>query len=117
MLGASAQNVIEVQVDRYPGHEDVIVERKFVGTSDGQWAKSPYNLRSRMCDEDARLRQAARQLILSDVQELDGVRYELSHQGAVQHYESLFSQAFRLEMVSGRLGVTYVDPTGFPVRR
>ncbi|MFG3082957.1 RHS repeat-associated core domain-containing protein [Streptomyces parvulus] len=101
----------EVHVDGGPTN-GWIMEAKFTGGRDGEWAKSVYNPRNDFYNEAKITDQAAKLLKLNEEMGGKGVRYAISNEAGAAHFRELLGSHFPEAMASGTLAVFHVPGNG-----
>lgn len=98
-----------IQVDGGPTLTNgYLVEAKFTGGEESQWAGSPYNPANGMFDVDKRVQQVQRLLDLNYALGGRGVRFVASNQMSTLFFRAFFSEWFPDQMRDGTLAVYHV---------
>ncbi|MFD7767760.1 RHS repeat-associated core domain-containing protein [Streptomyces sp. NPDC059787] len=101
----------EVHVDGGPAH-GWIMEAKFTGGRESEWAKSAYNPESSLYNEKKITDQAAKLMELNDGLGGKGVRYAISNAAGAAHFRQLLGTHFPEAIASGKLAVFHVPGNG-----
>lgn len=100
-----------VHGDGGPAH-GWIMEAKFTGGRESEWAKFAYNPESSLYNEKKITDQAAKLMELNDGLGGKGVRYALSNAAGAAHFRQLLGTHFPEAIVSGELAVFHVPGNG-----
>ncbi|MFB7075614.1 RHS repeat-associated core domain-containing protein, partial [Streptomyces sp. NPDC056290] len=100
-----------VHVDGGPAH-GWIMEAKFTGGRESEWAKSAYNPESSLYNEKKITDQATKLMELNDGLGGKGVRYAISNAAGAAHFRQLFGTNFPEAVASGKLAVFHVPGNG-----
>ncbi|MFJ3665619.1 RHS repeat-associated core domain-containing protein [Streptomyces sp. NPDC090106] len=89
-----------------------IMEAKFTGGRESEWAKSAYNPESSLYNEQKITDQAAKLLKLNEEIGGKGVRYAISNEAGAAHFRDVLSTHFPEAMENGTLSVFHVPGNG-----
>ncbi|WP_224297230.1 RHS repeat-associated core domain-containing protein [Streptomyces olivaceus] len=101
----------EVHVDGGPTN-GWIMEAKFTGGRESEWAKSAYNPESSLYNEAKITDQAAKLLKLNEELGGNGVRYAISNEAGAAHFREVLGGNFPEAMADGTLSVFHVPGNG-----
>ncbi|MFB7498424.1 RHS repeat-associated core domain-containing protein [Streptomyces sp. NPDC056161] len=101
----------EVHVDGGPAH-GWIMEAKFTGGKEKEWAKSAYNPESEFYSEEKITSQAGKLLDLNDGLGGKGVRYAISNESGAAHFREVLGKHFPDAIANGTLAVFHVPGNG-----
>jgi RHS repeat-associated protein len=101
----------EVHVDGGPAN-GWIMEAKFTGGRESEWAKSAYNPESSFYNESKITDQAAKLLKLNEELGGKGVRYAISNEAGAAHFREVLATNFPEQMAAGTLAVFHVPGNG-----
>ncbi|MFE6361950.1 DUF6531 domain-containing protein [Streptomyces sp. NPDC057806] len=101
----------EVHVDGGPTN-GWIMEAKFTGGRESEWAKSAYNPESSFYKEQKITDQAAKLLKLNEEMGGKGVRYAISNEAGAAHFREVLGTHFPEAMANGTLAVFHVPGNG-----
>ncbi|MFJ8699808.1 RHS repeat-associated core domain-containing protein [Streptomyces ardesiacus] len=101
----------EVHVDGGPTN-GWIMEAKFTGGRESEWAKSAYNPESSLYNETKITDQAAKLLKLNEELGGKGVRYAISNEAGAAHFREVLGTNFPEAMANGTLAVFHVPGNG-----
>jgi RHS repeat-associated protein len=89
-----------------------IMEAKFTGGRESEWAKSAYNPESSLYNEKKITDQAAKLLQMNEELGGKGVRYAISNQAGAAHFREVLGTHFPEAMANGTLAVFHVPGNG-----
>ncbi|MFJ7331866.1 RHS repeat-associated core domain-containing protein [Streptomyces sp. NPDC101116] len=89
-----------------------IMEAKFTGGRESEWAKSAYNPESSLYNEKKITDQAAKLLQMNEELGGKGVRYAISNEAGAAHFRDVLGTHFPEAMANGTLAVFHVPGNG-----
>ncbi|MFE1247707.1 RHS repeat-associated core domain-containing protein [Streptomyces sp. NPDC058735] len=89
-----------------------IMEAKFTGGRESEWAKSAYNPESSLYNEKKITDQAAKLLQMNEELGGKGVRYAISNEAGAAHFREVLGTHFPEAMANGTLAVFHVPGNG-----
>ncbi|MDQ0715568.1 RHS repeat-associated protein [Streptomyces luteogriseus] len=89
-----------------------IMEAKFTGGRESEWAKSAYNPESSLYNEKKITDQAAKLLQMNEELGGKGVRYAISNEAGAAHFREVLGTHFPEAMANGTLSVFHVPGNG-----
>lgn len=101
----------EVHMDGGPTN-GWIMEAKFTGGRESEWAKSTYNPESSIYNEKKITDQAAKLLQMNEELGGKGVRYAISNEAGAAHFREVLGTHFPEAMANGTLSVFHVPGNG-----